>query len=230
MDLLSFLYSSFSLNLIIVLGYLTIVLLVCLVPKLIHSGYGRLQSLRLIAKLLFIDPNRLPRLSRKLAVLVLFLNWFFFFNSNFLSSNIKTESVLVKTDEIIVSSLQLLNSKKNFATIFQDSHILRTMPANSLLKKVSDRKHFVIDMGSDSGAIAQIAAQGIGSLFFLARNIALLRLLLMFVPNASSANMVEFLTPNKYHEWLTVFYIRPSLDEQRKRFICRRFVNLATGH
>lgn len=229
MDLLSFLYSynGLTLNLIIVLGYLAILLLTGLLPKLIHPSYGRLQSLRLMSiKMFFLDHNLLPRLSAKLAVLMLFFNCFFFFNLNFLSGTIKTESALVKTDEIIVSDFQLLNSKKNFATDYHDDHILRTLPANSLLKKVTERSHFVIGSTIDRGVIARMFEQGMGSFYFLARDLALLRVISLLAPYASSAGMVAFLKPKKYHELLTVFYFRPSLDERRKRFLCRRYTRI----
>lgn len=42
-------------------------------------------------------------------------------------------------------------------------------------------------------------------------------------PGSSSNELVAFLEPKKYHEWLSVFYFRHSLDEQRKRFIRRRY-------
>lgn len=113
MDLLSFLYDNLTLNLIIVLGYLAIVLVVWLLPSLLRPNLGRLQSLRLaLIKLFFYDLNRLSKLSPKLAVLVLCFNCFFFFNQNFLTATINTESALVKTDEIILSAAQMASSKR----------------------------------------------------------------------------------------------------------------------
>ena len=224
LNLLSFLYNNLNLNLIILLGYLSIVLLIGLLPSLIHPSYGHLKSLRLMSiQMFFLPHDRLPRLSRKLAVLMLFFNCFFFFTSNFLSGTIKTRSTLVKTDEIIVSGLQMLNSEKNFAIDHHDDNVLRRLPTNSLLKKVSEKKHFVIDSKINSEIISQIFEQGVGSFYFLARDIALVWILCELAPYASSDNLVAFTTPKQYHEWLTVFYFRPSLDEQRKRFLRRRY-------
>ena len=207
----------------IVLGYLSIVLLTGILPSLIHPRYSRLQSLRLMSvRMFFITHDRLPAFSRKLAVLMLFFNWFFFFNRNFLSGSIKTESVIVNTDELIVSGFQMLNSKKNFATDHHDDNVLRGLPANSLLKRVSEKKHFVIGSAISSEMIAQMNEDGMNSFYFLARDVALLRVLSVLAPYGNSGGMVAFMAPQKYHEWLTVLYLRPSLDEQRKRFLCRR--------
>lgn len=113
MDLFSFLYSNLTLNIIIVLGYLSVVLVACLFPNLIRPNFGRLAGIRLISIKLVYNHNQLSRLSQKLAVLILCFNWFFFFNRNFLTGSIKTDSALVKTDEIILSAFQMLNSKKH---------------------------------------------------------------------------------------------------------------------
>ena len=178
-------------------------------------------------RMFFLPHDRLPRLSRKLATLMLFFNCFFFFTSNFLSNEIKTDSILVKTDEIIVSGFQMLNSEKNFATNPYDEHVLRRLPTNSLLKKLTEKtlvekKHFVIGLRMNSEILNQFFKKGVNSFYFLGRYIALLWMLCGLAPHASSGNMVAFMTQNKYHEWLTVFYFRKSLDEQRKMFVRRR--------
>lgn len=228
LNLLSFLYNSLTLNLFILLGYLSIVLLTGLLPSLIHPSYGRLQSLRLMSiRMFFLSHDRLPRLSRKLAMLMLFFNCFYFFTSKFLLGTIKTNSVLVNTDEIILSGFDLLNSKKNFATNTHDDNVLRHLPTNSLLKKLSEKtlaekKHFVMDLGMKGNTINQILEKGVNSFYFLARYVSLLLTLCELAP-LSSSDMVAFMTPKKYHELLTVFYFRPSLDEQRKRFLRRRY-------
>lgn len=231
MELLSFLYSSPTLNLIIVLGYLSIVLLTGLLPKLIHPNYGRLQSLRLMAiKVFFLDYNLLPRLSRKLAVLVLFFNCFVFFNSNFLSGTIQTESALLKTDEIILSDFHLLNSKKTLVTEFGDYKKLRSSPANSLLERLSKRRHLILEFEKNDGSVDRIVRQGLTSFYFLAEGITLLGCSAVLAPLASSNGLVVFAKPQKYNEWLSVFYFRRSLDEQRKRFVHRRYFDQKRFH
>lgn len=226
LNLLSFLYNSLELNLIIVLGYLSIILLTGLLPNLIHPNYNRLKSLRLMSiQMFFLPHDHLPKLSRKLAVLMLFFNCFFFIASNFLSGTIKTESVLVDTDELITSSFKLLNSKKTFVTNPADEIVLRRLPTNSPLKKLSEKKlaekkYYVIDYKT----LGQFFENGMSSYYFVSKYIGVVWKLWALAPLDSSGNMVVFMTQKKYHEWLTVYIFRKSLDEQRKRFIRRRYV------
>ena len=154
---------------------------------------------------------------------MLFFSCFFFFCLNLLTGTIKTESVLVKTDEIVVRGSQLLNPKKNLAINHHDENVLRRLPENSLLKKVLEKKHFVIGLRMKSEIIEQMAEEGINSFYFLARDLILLRVLSLLAPYGNFTGMVAFRAPKKYHEWLTVFYFRSNLDEQRKRFLRRRY-------
>lgn len=223
MDLLSFLYNNLTLNLIIGLGYLVVVAVVWLFPSLVRANFLRLHALRLaLTKLFFCDPNRLPRLSRKLAILVLCFNCFFFFNQNFLTATINTESALVKTDEIILSGAQMLRTKKRLGINFYDERMLSSAPNNSLLRKLWEKSHFVIGSNSNESIYQRIIEQGVQLFFFLTREIGLLRLIFGLARFANDDGLVAFSEPKKYHESLTVFYFRRTLDEKRKHFIRRR--------
>ena len=156
-----------------------------------------------------------------------FFNCFLFLNLNFLSATIKTESVIVKTDDIIVSSIQMVNSEKKFVIDDQDYNVLRDLPTNSLLKKVSEMKHFRVKQEIDREIIGQIFEQGKSSFYFLGRDAALFGMLAVHSPFACSSGKVAIITPNKFHEWLTVFYFRSSLDEQR--FLCGMY-EITTGY
>lgn len=206
---------------IIVLGYLSLVLITNAFPKLIHTNYGRLQALKLmLTKLLFIDYNLLPAVSRKLALLIFCFGCFFFFNSNFLSGTIQTESVLVKTDEIIVSTFQMLNSKKKrwplTMRMISDFAVHRpTLSSSGCRRKVISYWQWKVIF------FDHIAKERFTSFYFLVKDVALLGLFALSAPLAGSEGLVAFLKPNKYFEWLSVFYFRSALDEQRKQFIRR---------
>lgn len=225
MDLLSFLYSGLTISLVIVFGYLSIVLLTVLLPKLIHPSYGRLQSLRLMAiKMFFLNANQLPKLSRKLAVLMFCFNCFFFFNNNLLSSAVQTDATLLKTDEILLSEADLLNSKKTILTRSSDHHRMRSSPASSLFGRLSKKKHLILESEKNVGSLDRIFRQGLTSFYYLAESMTLLGALSVLAPFANTDGLVTFTRPHKYREWLSVFSLRRSLNPQRKRFIHRRYL------
>lgn len=107
-DFSSFLFDNIRLLAIIFLGYLSVVVVTSIAPKLICQNYSRIKSLKLIFfDFFFIDSKRLLSLSLKFAALVLAFNLFMFFNRNFLSAGIKTSKVLVNTGKFKCESLEI---------------------------------------------------------------------------------------------------------------------------
>lgn len=156
-----------------------------------------------------------------------FFNCFLVLNLNFLSNTIKTESVVVKTDDIIVSGFQMVNPEKKLVTVDCDYNVLRSLPANSLLKKVSEKKPLLLGREGNSEVIDKIFEQGVNTFYFLARDTVVFGLLFVYSPYGRSAGKVAILTSKKYHEWLTSFSLRSSLDEPRKRFLYRMYEIIA---
>ena len=104
-------------------------------------------------------------------------------------------------------------------TDFHDEHILANAPTNSLLQKLSQKSHYVIGLENNEKMISQINEQGATIFYFLARDLALLRLIYLLTLFRTDNDVVVFSAPKQYHEWITVFYFRRKLDEARKRFI-----------
>ena len=83
---------------ILLLSYLMIVVVLTICPALIHPNCSSLRSLKFILfRVLFVDQNRLPLLSAKLAMILLAFNVFLFVTANLLSGNICYSKVAVPT-------------------------------------------------------------------------------------------------------------------------------------
>lgn len=219
----AFLFNHFQLLVIMISGYLSIAVLAFMFPKLIRRHFNRLKSLKLlIFELPVVHPSRLPRFVPNFALIWLFLNGFFllFFNGNFLLGSIQTDHTVVDTSEIIDSSYKLTNTPKTLIILLDDQKTLSQSPRRSLLRKISEKKAFVLGAKVTEKEMS-LVTQGkmLENYFFFHSYTHLLFILSVAAPFASSANLVAFTPFQSYYEICTAFYMRSSLDEQRKRFI-----------
>lgn len=95
LDFTSFLVHNIRFVVIILIGYLSIVATVFALPNLIRPNYDRPSSLKLVGfHIFFLDANRLPRFSAKLAIICLAFQLFLFFDLFFLTGTIKVSKEL----------------------------------------------------------------------------------------------------------------------------------------
>lgn len=98
LDFSSFLVHNIRFIVIILLGYLSIVAVTFICPRIISPNYDRPKSLKLVLfHIFFLDPNKLTDFSAKLAIIFLGFNLFLFFDLFFLTGTIKTEKVVIPT-------------------------------------------------------------------------------------------------------------------------------------
>ena len=121
------------------IGYLLLFFFAFLLAKKLFSFLSPIKRLKLVSsKLLYDDNAQLRAFSSKIALISLFFN--FFILINLLTNFIKTEAVIVNTDELIDSNEKLLNTSK---TLFiSDFHLnyFSSFPKSSLLFKLMKRK------------------------------------------------------------------------------------------
>lgn len=220
-DSSSFLINNLSLLIIILLGYLLFVTTTIVFPKLVHRNFNPIKSIRFVpTKVFFIDFNRLLHFSGRLAILLCAFNWFLFFNFNFLFGNIKTESMLVRTDDIIDSSSTIMSTKLVLTIIMDEQELLSKASQNSFLGKLNGKNIFVVGNKPDEERVQIL--NDITSYFFFERQIGLYYMMATFATVMSHLNLVAFMNPTIYHEAIHVTAIRKSLDPHKKRFIHQR--------
>ena len=208
--------SNIPLFVFVILGYLLVAAAAALLSKLTRtSEVSRWKSLRLVLfRVPFIDHSRLPRLHLKL--MLLFFGLFLFFNLNFLAGTISTEKCTVPTDEIVDSVSKLIRTSKTLAFNDGESELVRTAPAGSFLAKLSGKKNLVLNSSND---LIRMKTNGISNYVIFTNAIIVVFLTNRLSEHARKIGSVAFIKSTDYYERLSVFQMRRSLDEERKRFI-----------
>lgn len=221
----SFIFNHYQLLVFALSGYLSILVLAFLFPKLIRKHSDRLKSLKLtIFKLPVVHLSRLPRFAPNFALIWLFFNSFFllFFNGNFLLGSIQTDHTIVDTSEIIDSSYKLTNTPKIVTILLDDQKTLTHSPERSLLRRISEKRTFVLgSMVTEKEMSFLTQGKMLERYLFFHTYSHLLFIMSVAAPFASIANLVAFTPFRGYHEIFTAFYMRTKLDERRKQFVHR---------
>ena len=226
----------------ILLGYVFITVVTSIALSLIRKDYSYFKSLKLtLLNAYFIDSKPLLSLSLKFAVLLLSFELFMFFNKNFLGAGIKTSKVVVNTggwtrfqreiftqldynqlfltdflDEVVDSIFKLIHTRKTIGIGFQDT-FLTNPPDHSLAQKLSKKKLQIIGhrMSED---VAEIV-KNLPSFCFLSTELAIYYISSVFVQLSKPKKLVVFSETKSYHDTVSWYLIRRSLDNERKRFI-----------
>lgn len=203
----------------IVLGFVLIVAITTIFPKLTYSNNkSRSRSLNLILlRVLFINPNSLPRVHLKL--MFLFFNLFWFFQFNFLGSAMTTDMVTIRTDELVDSPSKLISTSKPLLIHWRESDLIKMAPEQSFLKTISKKKIFEIYGLRD---LIWIQNSGINQFVVFAVQSGLVHFIAIMSRHAKRAGLVAFIKSTNYYERLSVFEMRKSLDVDRKKFINSR--------
>ena len=217
----TFIFNHFQLLVVVLFGYLSIVVLASLFPRLIRQHYNRFSSLKFaLFKLPFMVTSRLPWFSAKFALILLFFYCFLFFNINFLLSSIQTDHTVVDTSEIVDSTYKLTNTEKTLIILLDDQKTLTHSPKKSLLRKLSEKGRFVIGSVVTEREI-EIIGRSLEDFFFFQRVSHLLFIMNVVAPLASATDLVAFVSFQNYFESGTAFYMRSKLDVRRKQFVHR---------
>lgn len=204
----------------IVLGFLLIVAITTIFPKLTHlNGNSPLRSLKLILfRALFMNSNSLPRVHLRL--MFLFFNLFLFFNFNFLGGSITTDKVIVRTDEIVDSAAKLICTSKPLLIHWRESDLVKLAPERSFLKTISRKK--ILELNKMNDFLKRIKTTGIDFYVVFAVQSGLVHFMAIMARHAKDVGSVAFLKSTDYYERLAVYEMRKSLEEERKQFINSR--------
>lgn len=223
-DLSSFLLSNSKLLALILAAYLSMLLVSLFFPGLVHWRFNRLASMKLVLfRAPFSNLNQIFRFSSKLGILALSFTFFLFFVRNFLGGSIKTEKTILRTNELIDSPAKLLASQKVMIIFFDQLEMLAKAPEGSFLKRLYAKQRFLFTGESSGTDWNLLFRRGLDTFFIFASDVHALFTLAALAPNANSFGMLAFVQPDtSYHENMNVFYLRRSLDTERKQFIHRR--------
>lgn len=123
--------------------------------------------------------------------------------------------------EIIDSESKLLATKKKLVIRFGIEDALKEAPKGSLMRRLSEKGMHLVGVRPEE-EMSAIIKDGLVRYYFFERNVALPFMLAVLSPYASSQNYVAFMEAKPYHEIIDVFYLRRSLDADKKRFIHKR--------
>ena len=223
-DFSSFLFENWNLLSCMLIGYLLVFFVSFIFLKNNFPSCSKLKKLKLIlSKLLFDDPTQLRAFSSSIALIFIFFNLFLFILISLLTNFIKTEAVIVNTDELIDSEQKLLSSKKLiYISEFDFKHyssFLKSSVLFKLGKKIIEDNRYVTFEN-----LMEMLLKGQSSSFFLFDNkYEVLRNLLPF--SVMIKNPIIFMKPTNYHESNQVYYMRKNLDKRKKKFIHQWYVN-----
>ena len=179
------------------------------------------KSKLISSKLLYDDYTQLRAFSSKIALIFLFFNLFLFILINLLTNFIKTEAVIVNTDELIDSNEKLLTTSKILLTTDFKLDYLNTSPKKSLLFKFFNRKkenYQYVTPQSNWTKILKMIKKGESSSFFIFDNKpTVLFNLISFA--MYTKNPIIFMKPTSYHELKYVYCMRKNLEKKKKKFI-----------
>lgn len=135
----------------------------------------------------------------------------------FICGTIKTENLIVPTDEIVDSSAKLLSTTKTLLINGGELNLITMAPERSFLKKLSVKNIFQAYNLHDIASLNSDPAQYVN---FLEETglIYGMNLASQFMDNKET---VAFVKSASYYERLAAFPVRKRLDEERKRFIYR---------
>lgn len=227
-DCLSFLLINFNLVIILLFGYLSMIIIVHLCLKIIRRKFVSRNNFKINAiKFLSLSLNQQRSLIPCIALMSLFFTFFSFIIFFCLISNIKTEKILVSTDEFIDSKEKLKATDKIIFYYRYDAHIFKESPETSLLfnlfkRKVKEKKVFVLDPNeSRNNRHVQEIIENIGleNYVLIGRDNQVISYLVILSFYLNRLKEFIFVKPDNYYEALFTVLIRKNLDAYRKKLI-----------
>ena len=220
-------YSQFQI-LKCLIGYFLTLLIVFVFQRTIYSGNRRLKLSSY--ELFFCRLKIINKFYSKLKYILLAFNLFLFVNLSLLSNSIKTEKVVVPTDELIDSVAKFERSRKE-PCFFREMHSVEailTAPRTSFLTRVFNNKIkrkadvCTLSLKYNATEVAKLREKGLHNYFFFMKRTPILILLSYVTKNAS--DYLLFKKSTQYYEVQYVIYIRKSLDESRKTLLLLRYI------
>lgn len=170
----------------------------------------------ILLKIPFIDLSRMPH--AQLRLIFISVSLYLFFSFNLLNASIRTDNLSVSTDQIINSASKLIETSKILMMEGHHFHFLKTAPKGSFLNKLSRKKIFVYRGSREDKE--RLKANRNNYIIFTSE-VGLGYFMNVHAYFAHSVHSIAFVKLTGYHEILTCYQMRRSLDEERKRHIKR---------
>lgn len=222
-DFTSFLYQNKQLMMIIFSGYLIVAILIFVLSQIINPAPDCAKRLRLVLyKILFIDSVKSP-CSFKVALIFLFFHIFMFFCQNFLFGSVKTEKVTIDTSAVIDTTSKLIRSEKTMVVNHEQDKSMNLALEHSFLGRLAKKRRMVLNPTVTKEERNALLTKRMDSYFFMAIHMDLYYVMYMFSSYSELGGLVAFIRSQIYREsFLRVFYLRRSLEDEKKRFIHNR--------
>ena len=224
-DISSFLLNNRALLFITIIGYLLFFLFIFAFLKKVFYIYNSTKIIKLILfKLLFLNDKQLQGLSSEIAIIFVFFNFFLLIFLNIVRNCIKTDKVVINTDEFIDSDNRLDETPKILTIIHNDEELFSKSPERTLMnrlyyKKLKNEKFFMTNKHEGDEEFRELEKNGLANHFFLMTKTSLLVTLASLT---YSENQFLFMKQKSYSERISVIYMRKDLDEIRKKFVHER--------
>lgn len=226
LDLNSLLIHTFTLMTCILIGYLFLFMVTFIFLKRIFFIYNFFKILKLfIFELSFNDLKRIRLLSGEIALIFLSFDFLHFILMKLFCNSIKTNRIVVNTDEFIDSAQKLLKTSKIFAFSNDNIHKFSEASKNSLLYKfyvkkvIKELKFLNLDLNL-AKYIEILKSRQIDSLIFFLKKSHILMYLSYSAKFAE--NQLAFMGRSSYLEVLHVFYMNKRLELTKKKYIHKR--------
>lgn len=222
-DCLSFIFQNLSLLLMIVVGYLCLIILVHLFFLYFSYRFRRWKKIKINAmQYLNLTLTEKRFLSPKIAFFYLFYSIFLFIILFLLTTSIKSDTVVINTDEFINSNAKFTETNATLVYNKLDNHLFINAPKGTIffdydLKEAKSRKRSRL---LDQEFVKITNAINFDDYFFFGRSNQLLSssayLSKVFNPNNE---YFIFLTRTIYYENLNAVLMLKSLETSKKRMI-----------
>lgn len=183
----------------------------------------RKASQTILWKFIFSSvPDLLKRVfSCKVGFMVLFFNLFIFFNLSILTNIIKTDKVVIPTDQIIDSPAKLKETDKILVILMSETENIKS---SLLIKELIERKNeqdklLVVKSKLTKEESVAIENNGLVAYFFLMSEVGIYGTVLSLCSTRLIDDLNLFFKPISYYESLGKFILRKNLEKKKKVFL-----------
>lgn len=171
-----------------------------------------------------IGLNEIHLFSSQAALIYVFFSLFFYIVQSILMSSIKTESVIVNTDEFINSISKLKETKKFMCIFHYQKFLLENSPKTSDMhqiyrRKIEENKFVEISPKIEFWSIMKKRRNKIHDYFIFSRIYLLYSFLIQISRYTNFRNHFIFFNAKNYYEFYFSHYMKKNLDKNVKKVL-----------
>lgn len=220
----SFLFNNINILIFILIAYLFVFLFVFIFSVINFNNQNKFKVLKSFLFNLIFSNYKPSFLSSKISLILLGLNIYMFILTTIFRNLIKTDKVVVNTDEFIDSIDKLDKTSKILTFQSYDFDLFNHSSKISIFKSFNKRieEGKFLKLSWNNQIIKNLALKNdLSSLFFCMKNGQILLTLSIMAPLTKS-DQFFYMKSKAYYESIQVILIRKNLDDYKKKFINRR--------